>query len=80
MADFLERIQSKPEGTRRRILMISTTLITFVIFLVWLGTFSVPSSVEENETNSETEKNYTFISDITKGFNEITDGIVGLFN
>ncbi|MFA6552043.1 MAG: hypothetical protein WCT19_00910 [Candidatus Paceibacterota bacterium] len=40
MSNFIERIQSWPEAKRKKLLIISTTLITLVIFAGWLSTLS----------------------------------------
>lgn len=40
MAHFIERLREKPEAYRRRFALISTSLVTAVIGIVWLTTIS----------------------------------------
>lgn len=34
--DYLERLRSRPESTRRRVLLAAASALTLVIFLLWL--------------------------------------------
>jgi len=48
--DFIEQLRKKPIAYRRRVLLFSTSIITGIIFIVWLFTFD--SSVKAIPTDS----------------------------
>lgn len=57
MSNFIERIQSWPESKRKKLLVISTTLITLIILVVWFSTFnsdflSLNDNLDESKTNN----------------------------
>ncbi|MDO8590399.1 MAG: hypothetical protein Q7R65_00270 [bacterium] len=47
MLDFIEKLQRKPLAYRKRILFLSTTVITGVIFVIWFSTFNLNTSARE---------------------------------
>ena len=48
-ADFIEQLRKKPIAYRRRVLLFTTSIITGVIFIVWIFTFD--SSVKAIPTD-----------------------------
>ncbi len=50
MLNYLEQLRKKPLHYRKRFLFLSTTVITLIIFLVWLSTFNFSSSVSPDDS------------------------------
>ncbi len=48
--DLIEQLRKKPLAYRKRVLLLSTTIITGVIFVLWLSTFDLNINVSETDS------------------------------
>ncbi|MCR4311461.1 MAG: hypothetical protein NUV54_02765 [Candidatus Taylorbacteria bacterium] len=44
MFDYLEQLRNRPYGERKKVAVLGASIVTGVIVLVWISTFSVRSS------------------------------------
>ncbi|GMQ95408.1 MAG: hypothetical protein BMS9Abin13_521 [Patescibacteria group bacterium] len=73
MFNHLERIQRKPEYVRRRILLVTTVALFFIIVFVW---FLFPgSSLVDNTEENTVYKELSPFSNIEDAFNSAVDNI-----
>jgi len=47
MLDYIERLRKKPIAYRKRVLLLTTSVITGLIFIFWLSTFNLFFQVDE---------------------------------
>ncbi len=61
--DFLEKLQQKPEGSRKKIAIIAALAIMALIAAVWLTTFNLKTASKEKITAP-----FNFIKEDVKNF------------
>jgi len=85
---FFENLQARPESEKKRILLVTTSVITGMIFFAWISTFSVvPLSGEPKEKNilaepepSVLDQAGIFLNDIKLGFFEVSASVGSLLS
>lgn len=75
---YLQELQNAPEAKRQRTALVVSVVVTVVIALVWIATFSVPSlSPGAEETAVETPG---FFETVAIGFSEVTRPLTEFFS
>ena len=67
MLNWLEQLREKPEPYRRKVLVVSTSVITFVIVLAWLFTQGIAPAAAP----APSEVGTTFFQDFRDRFESI---------
>ena len=67
MDEFLINLRKKPLHTRRAILVVSTTAITAIIFLIWLSFWVGGANTREGGEGSEAQAPSSLLKDNWQG-------------
>ncbi len=83
MKNFIIKLQDKPLGVRKQILIVSTFGITFLIVLIWIFTFTYSRNTKKSISNNSMAKPFQLLKDnvvqvyanAQKGFEEAKNGL-----
>lgn len=68
---WLTNLQKKPEEAKRKLAFLGALAVTFIIFLVWLASFSIRLGTEEKEAPSPSQ---LLSAQVKSAWQEIKDG------
>ena len=74
MFHFLEQLQKRPIAYRKRVLLLSTSILTSIIVLVWLSTFRTVSDISEVDSVI-LEKQFEPIEEIKTNIGSFFDSV-----
>lgn len=75
----IEKLQQKPPQTRKKISFLISSIVTVLIFLIWLSVFNLGSEkktiVGENKTNNDESNLATPFSKIKSDLDKIFESV-----